>query len=134
MRDRAVWLAPVLAGVLTACTVDPAYPLLAAPGASQFSPTALGAPVRGVVLYLEIRPGDTVELVTAEALGVAPGADVATYFSPPITSADGSTLIGQRLEPLEGPRSRSARRPRPARRTRSRSLPRSRLGSPAATA
>lgn len=102
MRHRAMWLAPVLAGILTACAVDPSYPLLAAPGASQFSPTALGAPVRGVVLYLEIRPGDTVELVSAAALGVAPGADVTTYFSPPITSADGSTLIGQRLEPLEG--------------------------------
>jgi hypothetical protein len=38
----------------------------------------------------------------AEALGVADGASVEFFFSPPFRLADGSQSIGDKLEPLAG--------------------------------
>jgi hypothetical protein len=87
--------------VLAGCSADP-YPLLSPPGASMRAPGAVGTPVRDVVLYLQPRPGDRVEVISAEAVGTLTGADVRFYFSPPVLGADGSRTIGDRLEPLAG--------------------------------
>jgi hypothetical protein len=92
----------VLVAVAAAACAADRYPLLTPAGATQWSPTALGTPVRGVVLYLQPRPGDRIELVSAEAVGLRAGADVAFYFAPGIRGANGSITIGDRLEPLPG--------------------------------
>ncbi len=41
-------------------------------------------------------------MLGAEPIGVADGASVMFYFSPPVISDDGSFLVGERLEPLAG--------------------------------
>ena len=97
---RAVFLA-VLVAVAAGCAADP-YPLLTPAGASDWVPTAIGRSVRGVVLYLEPRPGDRIELVSAEALGVGPEAGAKVYFSPPVHGGDGSVTIGETLGPVPG--------------------------------
>ena len=89
--------------ILAGCSADP-YPLRSPPGASSWSPAAIGMPVRSVVLYLEPRPGDRVELIGAEAVGTLTGADVRFYFSPPVVGSDGSRTIGEKLESLAGAR------------------------------
>jgi hypothetical protein len=94
-------LAVPLLVVLAGCSTDP-YPLLSPPGASTWNPAAIGTPVRNVVLYLQPRPGDRVEIIGAEAVGTLAGTDVRFYFSPPVLRADGSRLIGDKLEPLVG--------------------------------
>lgn len=68
-------LAPILAAALLGgCSAD-TYPLTAGgPGASMYTATAIGDPVNGVVLFMQIRPGDRIELLRAEAVGVADGA------------------------------------------------------------
>ena len=88
--------------VLTACTGDP-YPLPSGPPhAWQNAPAAIGEARQGVVLFLDPRPGDRVRLISAEPVGVADGASVKFWFSPPIVDADGSYLVGEVLEELPG--------------------------------
>jgi hypothetical protein len=64
--------------------------------------TAVEAPVRNLVLYLQPNPGDRVELVSAEAIGSLDGADVRLWFSPAIHEGNGDTVVGQQLDPLAG--------------------------------
>jgi hypothetical protein len=90
-----------LLAILAGCTAD-SYPLLTPAGGSEWSPAAVGSPARSVVLYLEPRAGDRIDLISAEALGNLASADVHLYFSPPIPMSGGGTLIGSRLEPLAG--------------------------------
>ena len=87
--------------LLVGCSADP-YPLLPGPGASEWHPTAVGTPVRAVVLYLQPRPGDQVDLIDAQPIGSLTGADVRFYFSPPVVSASGTYTIGETLDPLIG--------------------------------
>lgn len=81
---------------------DP-YPFHGGPApAAQNSPAAVGQAVPAVVAFIQVRPGDRIELVGAEALGLADGAAVEFLFAPPVFGADGSPTIGDRLEPLAG--------------------------------
>jgi len=89
-----------LAILLSACATD-SYPLLGT-GASQANPVAVGSSVPAVVLYLQPRPDDRLELVSAEAIGSLDGADVRFFFSPSVTDGLGNHVIGERLEPLVG--------------------------------
>jgi hypothetical protein len=100
MGRRIVLL--LVAIVAAACSSDP-YPLpKGPPHAFQSAPAALGEARQGVVLFLDPRPGDRVRLIGAEAVGVADGASVTFWFSPPIVQDDGSFLVGQELEELPG--------------------------------
>jgi hypothetical protein len=92
----------LLAVLVVACSSDP-YPLPAGPPhAFQNAPAAVGEAIPAVVLFLDPRPGDRITLIAAEPIGVADGASVTFYFSPPIVQADGSFLVGEKLLDLEG--------------------------------
>lgn len=100
-RWPAAWLVFV-AIALAGCAGDP-YPLpVGPPHAGQDSPAAVGEGIPAVVLFIQPRPGDSIEFLAAEPVGVNGGAAVEFFFSPPIVQADGSTLIGDRLLPLAG--------------------------------
>ncbi len=98
---RRALLAILTVLVVAACSADP-YPLPSAPGASSSHPAALETPIRGVVLYLTPRPGDTIEILGADPVGVVPGADVRFYLSRPVVEPNGDRVIGDQLEPLSG--------------------------------
>ena len=91
----------VLGTTVVGCSSS-AYPLLTSAGASMSVATAVDAPVRNLVLYLQPNPGDRVELVSAEAIGSLDGADVRLWFSPAIHDGNGNTVVGQQLDPLAG--------------------------------
>jgi len=92
-----------LVAILLASRLGDAYPLHGGPpAAGQNSPATVGQPVRGVVIFIEVRPGDRIELLGADALGVADGGTVDFLFAPPVLGSDGSQTIGDRLEPLVG--------------------------------
>jgi hypothetical protein len=92
----------VAAFVAAGCTTDP-YPLHAGPPhAGQLNPAQVGSPTQAVVLFIEIRPGDRLEFMRAEPIGVGDGASVTFHFSPPILQSNGDRLTGSSLEPLEG--------------------------------
>ena len=102
----AMWRSSVVGLLLVAaiggCAAD-SYPLLTPAGASQWAPTRVGEPVRGVVLYLQPRPGDRLELLTAAPVGQLDNAEWIFYFSPPVFDpADGTTTVGEVLQPLAG--------------------------------
>lgn len=110
MRRRRLGLGGLLLVVGTILTVvvlagrlgDP-YPLHGGPpAAGQNSSASLGQPVPGVILFLEVRPGDRIEFLGADALGLADGAEVEFFFAPPVVGSDGSRTIGDKLEPLAG--------------------------------
>lgn len=97
---RGLLILPLLLALL-GCAADP-YPLRAPPGSTEWHPTTIGTPVRVVVLYLEPRPGDRVDLVNAQPIGTLTGTEVRFYFSPPVISADGTHTVGETLDPLPG--------------------------------
>jgi len=100
-RWRAAWLVFV-AIALGGCAADP-YPLrVGPPGAGQRNPAAVGEAIPAVVLFIQPRPGDSVEFLAAEPVGVFDGAAVEFFFSPPILLPDGSHSVGDRLLPLAG--------------------------------
>jgi len=99
MRSLA---ALTLIGLLAACSSDP-YPLPADPRNSRaYSPASVGGAVYVTVLYLEPRPGDRIELLGAEPIGVEPGADVRFYLSRSVLMEDGDRVIGEQRGPLVG--------------------------------
>lgn len=93
----------ILAAAVAGCSVvqgDP-YPLPKGPSQAWVTtPALLGEQVQTVVLFMDARPGDSIELISAEAIGVASGATVTFYFSPPIHKPNGDTVVGEKLEPL----------------------------------
>jgi hypothetical protein len=107
MRPRLVGL---LAGLAAAAIItmivtrqgDP-YPMPAGPvNASQANPIEVGMPVWAVLVYLEPRPGDRIELLGAEPVGLAAGAQITFHLSRPVVEDDGTRVIGEALEPIEG--------------------------------
>ena len=101
-RRRLRWLVLVpVVMILGACTSD-SYPLLTPAGASEWAPTTVGRPVQGVVLYLELRPGDRIDLISATPIGTLSGADVRLYYAPHVPMPSGGWMIGEKLEPLPG--------------------------------
>jgi hypothetical protein len=106
MRPRLAFLLTTIVAVAAVAAValtsarDP-YPMQGA-GASQWNPVVLGAPTQAVVLYLELRPGDRIELLGGEAIGLPPAVRPTLYLSRPVLKPDGVRLIGEALEPLAG--------------------------------
>ena len=99
-RRRFVAVVTAIGLVVAGCVSDP-YPLLGA-GASMANPTAVGEPVRGVILYLDLREGDRMQLIGAEPIGSVEGATIRFWLSRPIKKDGVGLLIGEALEPLEG--------------------------------
>jgi hypothetical protein len=94
-------LAAIAIGLLVVgCGSDP-YPLPSAPGGGGTSPVAVGDTVHTVVIFLEVRPGDRIELLGAEPVGTVGDATVGFSLSRPIIEADGTHLIGSSFEALE---------------------------------
>lgn len=97
-------LVPILAVGLAGCSIlqaDP-YPLNGTGGSQQTGPAGIGDPFPATVIFMSPRPGDRIELLSAEPVGVGSGGEVTFYFSPPVHKPDGTILIGERLEPLSG--------------------------------
>lgn len=87
---------------LIGCSTDP-YPMPADPPNSRgYGPASVGMPVYMTVLYLEPRPGDRIELLGAEPIGVEAGAEVEFFLSRPVQTPDGDRTIGEQREPLAG--------------------------------
>ena len=91
----------ILALVVAGCSVDgDPYPLPIGPAHVWITASAnLGEPVQNVVLTFNARPGDSIELLSAEPIGLATGATAKFYFSPPIQSGQ-NTVVGEKLDPL----------------------------------
>ena len=91
-----------MALVVVACAGDP-YPLPSGPpNAGQLNPAAVGQPTYALLIYLNVRPGDQIELVGADAVGTLDGATVKFLLSRPIIDAQGGTLLGKDFEDLAG--------------------------------
>jgi hypothetical protein len=71
-------------------------------GAEQGAPAGLGTPAQAVVLFLQPRPGDRIELLDAQAVGLPASVEATFFFDPPIPNAQGGKTIGDVLEPLAG--------------------------------
>ncbi len=100
MRRGLVTMA--LALVVVACSGDP-YPLPAGPPhAGQRNPASVRQPVNAVLIYLNVRPGDRIELVGADAIGTLDGATVRFLLSRPVIEANGDHVIGKDFEGLAG--------------------------------
>ncbi len=98
---RTLASAVLCALLLAGCAGDP-YPLPSGPvQAWMGSPVAVGQKASSVPLYIDVRPGDTIELLEATPIGSLDGAGVELFLSRPIVDADGSYVIGAQLEPLE---------------------------------
>ena len=101
MRAKATVAALLSAALVAACAAD-TYPIdSGGPGASQYAPAALGEPIDAVVLFMELRPGDRLELLSAQPVGLTDGATAEFFFSPPLLT-DGGQSIGDQLEPFVG--------------------------------
>ena len=97
------WLvAMAVALLVVACAGDP-YPLPSGlPHAALRGPAAVGQPTRAVVIYLNVRPGDRIELVGADAVGSLDGATVEFLLSRPVIDSTGNTLLGSEFEDMAG--------------------------------
>ena len=98
-------VAIMLVAAMAACSVvatDP-YPLPSGPPpAAANVPATVGAETPTVVLFITPRPGDQIELLSAEPIGVAAGADVRFFFSPPVLKLNGDRVVGEDLQELAG--------------------------------
>jgi hypothetical protein len=99
---RSAIRAALLVTLLAGCSSDP-YPLPPdPPHAGQLNPALVGKPVTAIVIYLEIRPGDRIELLGAEPARPIDGAKVRFLLDRPIVNADGVLFTGEALEALDG--------------------------------
>ena len=71
-------------------------------GASEHAPAGVGQPIPVVVLAIAVRPGDRIEFVSAEPVGLPADVAVEWFYSPPVLGADGTRTIGVDLRPLAG--------------------------------
>jgi hypothetical protein len=91
-----------MALVVIGCSGDP-YPLPSGPPeAGQQDPASVGQPTKAVLIYLDVRPGDRIELIGADAIGTLDGATVRFLLSRPIIEANGAHVIGKDFEDLAG--------------------------------
>ncbi len=92
----------VVAAAVAGCSVlqeDP-YPLHEGPSQAWVTaPAKVGEAVQNTVVFMDARPGDSIELLSIEPIGLADGATVKFYFSPPIQQGE-DTVVGEKLEPL----------------------------------
>lgn len=101
---RALLIAAVTI-LLAACSFGPGdpYPLPAdPPNVTVHNPWTVGEPIDTVLIWIEVRPGDHIELLGAEAMGSLDGAAVTMLLSHPVIEANGDHVIGAVSEPLEG--------------------------------
>lgn len=99
---RRALLVLAMAVLVAACSTDP-YPLPSGPPhAGQLNPAAVGSPVQAVLVYLQVRPGDHIELLGADAIGSLDGASVTFLLSRPVIEANGDHVIGKDFEDLGG--------------------------------
>lgn len=100
---RRALMTTVIALAVIACAGDP-YPMPAASSShsSQRSPAAVGEASDAVLIFMTVRPDDQVTLIDAEAIGTTDGADVEFLLSRPVIESDGSSVIGEQFEDLEG--------------------------------
>jgi len=85
-----------------ACSADP-YPLPSGPPhAGQRNPASVGQKIHAVLIYLNVRPGDRIELVSADAVGTLDGTTVQFLLSRPVIEANGDHVIGKDFEDLPG--------------------------------
>lgn len=100
---RSVAALAALAMLIVGCASQDPYPLPAMPpGGGALIPAAVGEAAPTTVLFLTPRPGDEIELLSADPIGVGDGATVRFYFSPPVLKPDGTRLIGEELRDLAG--------------------------------
>lgn len=106
MRRRLPWVlgAIVAAGVVGVALIQRGDfdSRLSGTGVNQSNPVALGAPAQAVVVFLEPRPGDRIELLGADAVGLPAEVRPMLFLSRPVIEADGSRTIGLDLEQLAG--------------------------------
>jgi hypothetical protein len=102
-RMRRALMTTAMAFAVTACAGDP-YPLPAGSSShsSQRNPAAVGEATDAVLIVLTVRPDDQLTLIDAEAIGTIDGADVEFRLSRPVLESDGSSVIGEQLEDLDG--------------------------------
>jgi hypothetical protein len=90
--------------LFVACATS-TYPMPAGPPhTGQLNPASIGRTIPAVVLYLQPMPGDEIEILGADAIGMTEGATVRLFLSRAVIQADGSRLIGEALEDLVGAR------------------------------
>ena len=100
MRRGLLGLA--LAVLVAACSTD-SYPLPPGPPhAGQRIPVAVGSPVQAVLIFIEVRPGDRIELLGADPIGSLDGASVTFLLSRPVIEPNGDSVIGKDFENLDG--------------------------------
>jgi hypothetical protein len=100
MRRTIVAMAVAL-GVV-ACSGD-RYPLPSGPpNAGQRNAAMVGEATDAVLMYVDVRPGDRIELLGADAVGTLEGASVEFFLSRPVIEADGDHVIGANREDLAG--------------------------------
>ncbi len=102
---RRALLTSVITVLFAACTLGPGdpYPLPAdPPNIRQSNPAKVGEPMDAVLVWIEVRPGDHIELLGAEAIGTLDGAAVTMLLSRPVIEPNGDHTIGLVSEPLEG--------------------------------
>jgi hypothetical protein len=100
MRRGLVAVATAL--LVVACAGGP-YPLPSGPpNAGQRNPATVGQPAHAVLIYIDVRPGDRIDLLGAEAVGTLDGATVKFLLSRPVVGAGGDSVIGEDFEDLRG--------------------------------
>jgi len=99
---RRALTALVAVVLLSACSSGPYALNSGADHNSQSNPARVGQTVTAVLIFLEVRPGDRIDLLRAEPVGSIDGASVRLLLSRPVVHANGDKVIGEVLEPLDG--------------------------------
>jgi hypothetical protein len=100
MRRGLVSLGMAL--IVLACSSE-RYPLPSGPpNAAQLNPASVGQPTHAVLIFLNLRPGDRIELVGADAVGTLDGATIRFLLTRAAIEANGDSVLGTELEDLAG--------------------------------
>jgi hypothetical protein len=88
--------------LVAGCTADPYALPTGTDHNDQRNPVSVGHPSEAVVIYLQVRPGDRLELLSAEPASSIDGATVTFFLSRPVHHDTGENVIGEKLEELRG--------------------------------